>query len=50
MGVLPNMVGESAYVMIRVYQLAETHKDFIQDITYATNRSESSGPSRPTFQ
>lgn len=30
-------VGNSAYVMIRVYQLAETDKDFIQDITYATN-------------
>ncbi|SHL19124.1 AIPR protein [Desulfatibacillum alkenivorans DSM 16219] len=35
--VLPGMAGESAYVMLRVYQLAETHKDFIQDITYATN-------------
>jgi hypothetical protein len=33
----PGLVGESAYVMIRVYQLAETHKDFIRDITYATN-------------
>lgn len=33
----PTLIGESAYVMIRVYQLAETHKDFIQDITYATN-------------
>lgn len=30
-------IGESAYVMIRIYQLAETHKDFVQDITYATN-------------
>lgn len=28
---------ESAYVMIRIYQLAETEKDFIRDITYATN-------------
>lgn len=35
--VLPNMAGESAYVMIRIYQLAEIHKDFVQDITYATN-------------
>ena len=34
---LTNMIGESAYVMIRIYQLAETHKDFVQDITYATN-------------
>jgi hypothetical protein len=34
---LPGMVGESAYVMVRIYQLAETHKDFVQDITYATN-------------
>lgn len=33
-----DLVGESAYVMIRVYQLAETtHKDFVQDITYAIN-------------
>ncbi len=30
-------IGESAYVMIRIYQLAETHKDFVQDFTYATN-------------
>ncbi len=36
-GVLPGIVGESAYVMVRIYQLAETHKDFVQDITYATN-------------
>ena len=28
---------ESAYVMIRIYQLAETEKDFVRDITYATN-------------
>lgn len=35
--VRPGMVGESAYVMVRIYQLAETHKDFVQDITYATN-------------
>jgi hypothetical protein len=28
---------ESAYVMIRIYQLAETEKEFIRDITYATN-------------
>jgi len=33
----PGTVGESAYVMVRIYQLAETHKDFVQDITYATN-------------
>lgn len=30
-------IGESAYVMIRIYQLAEMHQDFVQDITYATN-------------
>ncbi len=36
-GARSNIVGESAYVMIRVYQLAETNKDFVQDITYATN-------------
>ena len=36
-GSLPNMVGVSAYVMIRVYQLADTHKEFVQDITHATN-------------
>jgi len=34
---LPNMAGESAYVMIRVYQLSDTHQEFVQDITYATN-------------
>lgn len=28
---------QSAYVMIRVYQLAESEKDFVRDITYATN-------------
>jgi len=36
-GALSGIVGESAYVMVRIYQLAETHKDFVQDITYATN-------------
>ncbi len=30
-------VGESAYVMIRVYQLPDTNQEFIRDITYATN-------------
>ena len=34
---LPNIVGQSAYLLIRVYQLADTHKEFVQDITYATN-------------
>ncbi|MDR2123763.1 MAG: AIPR family protein [Desulfovibrio sp.] len=33
----PGAVSESAYVMVRIYQLAETNKDFVQDITYATN-------------
>ena len=33
----PSTVGESAYVMIRVYQLSDAHEEFIQDITYATN-------------
>lgn len=28
---------ESAYVMIRIYQLAETEKEFVRDMTYATN-------------
>ncbi|MBI9017833.1 MAG: AIPR family protein [Phycisphaerae bacterium] len=28
---------QSAYVMVRIYQLAETDKDFVRDITYATN-------------
>lgn len=32
-GVIP----ETAHVMIRIYQLAEDNKDFVQDITYATN-------------
>lgn len=31
------IIGQSAYVMIRIYQLAEENKDFVQDITYATN-------------
>lgn len=35
--VLPNAFGQSAYVMVRIYQLAEENKNFIQDITYATN-------------
>ncbi|MCD2452773.1 AIPR family protein [Methylicorpusculum oleiharenae] len=30
-------VPQSAYVMIRIYQLAESKKDFVRDITYATN-------------
>jgi len=34
---LSGVVGESAYVMIRIYQLADTQKDFVRDITYATN-------------
>lgn len=34
---MPNMFGQSAYVMVRIYQLAEENKDFVQDITYATN-------------
>ncbi|MCF8003107.1 MAG: AIPR family protein [Chromatiaceae bacterium] len=34
---LPGMTGQSAYVMVRIYQLAEENKDFVQDITYATN-------------
>ncbi len=34
--VLSNAI-ESAYVMVRVYQLSESSKGFIQDITYATN-------------
>ena len=32
-----NGVGESAYVMIRIYQLPDTDKEFVQDITYAAN-------------
>ena len=36
-GVLPSFICESAFVMIRIYQLAETQKDFVRDITYATN-------------
>ena len=35
---LQSLSPESAYVMIRIYQLAETEKDdFVRDITYATN-------------
>lgn len=33
----PESTAMSAYVMIRIYQLAEENKDFIKDITYATN-------------
>jgi len=33
----PNSLGQSSYVMIRIYQLAEEKKNFVQDITYATN-------------
>ena len=33
----PGMTGQSAYVMIRIYQMPEENKDFVQDITYATN-------------
>ncbi len=35
--VLPGFVGRSAFVMIRIYQLSENQKDFVRDITYATN-------------
>lgn len=34
---MPDIIGQSAYVMIRIYQLAEGNKGFVQDITYATN-------------
>ena len=34
---LPNLFGQSAYVMVRIYQLADEKKDFVQEITYATN-------------
>ncbi len=34
---LPGFIGESAFVMIRIYQLAEEQKDFVHNITYATN-------------
>jgi len=30
-------IGQSAYVMIRIYQLSEENRDFVEDITYATN-------------
>ena len=33
----PELAGQPAYVMVRIYQLAEDDKDFVQDITYATN-------------
>lgn len=32
-----NAAGHLAYVMIRIYQMAEENKDLVQDITYATN-------------
>lgn len=34
---LPGAVGDSAYVMVRIYQLSDSDANFIQDITYATN-------------
>ncbi|MBF0233629.1 MAG: AIPR family protein [Desulfamplus sp.] len=34
---LPDMVGKSSYVMIRIYQMSDENKDFVKDITYATN-------------
>ncbi len=34
---LSGTIGQSSYVMIRIYQMAEENKDFVQDITYATN-------------
>lgn len=36
-GSLPNLCGESAYLLIRIYQLADRQKELVQDITYATN-------------
>ena len=36
-GDLVSAAGESAYLLIRVYQLADTHRDLVRDITYATN-------------
>ena len=33
----PGRAGESAYVMVRIYQLPEMDRDFVQDITYSTN-------------
>ncbi len=32
-----SVVDQSAYLLIRVYQLADTHGELVQDITYATN-------------
>ncbi len=34
---LPHMVGEAASVMIRIYQLTETQRELVHDITFATN-------------
>ena len=34
---LPYMVGEAASVMIRIYQLTETQRELVRDITFATN-------------
>lgn len=33
----PNTAWQSAFVMLRIYQLSEENKEFVQDITYATN-------------
>ena len=34
---LPHLVGEAASVMIRIYQLTETQRELVRDITIATN-------------
>lgn len=34
---LPHLVGEAASVMIRIYQLTETQRELVRDITFATN-------------
>ena len=36
-GQLPGTVGNFSYVLLRLYQLSEESKSFVQDITFATN-------------
>lgn len=38
---LPGLIGQPAFVLVRIYQLAEDHKDFVQEVTYATNSQNS---------
>ena len=40
-GVLSGIVDESAYIMVRIFQLAEAHKDFVQNISGSSTAGRS---------